>query len=231
MRAQLLSRTGALRVANLPEGPLQLRGEIDPGFAIPAQVRLVESGAVQGGGEVAACGIATKGLSLRQLPAQGRHPAAQRAKEAAAEVRFLEHEAQHLPGLAGVLNLFFHGRDHGVFHGGQRIARLRLFGKALRDALSAMLHAVGEQFFLGAEVAEEGAAGDAGTAADLGDSGAIETHVGEKLPGGLLDLAENKLVFPFAKRPGILCFRPLFAAGRGNCFLHSMQIMAQRATL
>jgi hypothetical protein len=38
-------------------------------------------------------------------------------------------------------------------------------------------------------------------------------------------------VLPLAKRPGILRFRPLFAAGRTKRFLHCMQIMAQSAVL
>jgi hypothetical protein len=36
-------------------------------------------------------------------------------------------------------------------------------------------------------------------------------------------------MFPFAKRPRILRFRPLFAVRRKNRFLHCMQIMAQSA--
>jgi hypothetical protein len=38
-------------------------------------------------------------------------------------------------------------------------------------------------------------------------------------------------MFPFAKRPGILRIRPLFADSRANRFLHCMQIMAQSAVL
>jgi hypothetical protein len=38
-------------------------------------------------------------------------------------------------------------------------------------------------------------------------------------------------MFPFAKRRGILRFRPLFAAGYTKRFLHCMQIMAQSAVL
>jgi hypothetical protein len=38
-------------------------------------------------------------------------------------------------------------------------------------------------------------------------------------------------MFPLAKRPGILSFRPFFATGRKNRFLHRMQIMAQGAAL
>jgi hypothetical protein len=39
-------------------------------------------------------------------------------------------------------------------------------------------------------------------------------------------------VFPFAERPGILRFRPLwFAADPTKRFLHCMQIMAQCAVL
>jgi hypothetical protein len=38
-------------------------------------------------------------------------------------------------------------------------------------------------------------------------------------------------MFPLAKRPGILSFRPLPTAGRKNRFLHRMQIMAQSVLL
>jgi hypothetical protein len=38
-------------------------------------------------------------------------------------------------------------------------------------------------------------------------------------------------MFPLAKRPGILSFRPLFSTRRENRFLHCMQIMAQSAIL
>ncbi len=105
------------------------------------------------------------------------------------------------------------------------------FGEALRDALAEVLHAEGEQFLLGAEIAEECAPGDACLAADLLDRGPVKAHGSEQIPRRLLDLPENELMFPLAKRPGILRFRPLFAAGGAKRFLHCMQIMAQGAVL
>jgi hypothetical protein len=97
--------------------------------------------------------------------------------------------------------------------------------------LAAVLHAEGEQLLLAAEVAEKCAPGDSRVATDFFHGGPVKAHRGEQVPRGPFYLAEDKLMLPFAKRPGILSFRPLFSAESAKAFLHCMQIMAQSAVL
>jgi hypothetical protein len=225
------SGAGAVGLAKLAEDPFHMSKKIQLALAVPAQVGLVEGGAVERGDEVATRKIASIGLPLRQFFAQSGHPAAEGAQKAAADIRLLKHQPQHLLGMAGIVHLLAHDGEDGVFQRRQRISGPRLGFKPVRYPLAEMLHAEGKQLLLGAEVAEKGAPGDAGVAADLLYGSPVKTDGGKQVPRRLFDLPEDKLVFPFAKRPGILKFRPLFAAGRLNRFLHSMQIMAQSAVL
>ena len=232
-RSRYLFRVvSGIGIAKLAEGSLYLRRQVTRALAIPAQVRLVKRRAVEGGDQIAACSVAAIRLPPRQLFTQQRHPAAQGTQEAPADVRLFKHQPQHLLGLTSIfLHLLAHHGEYGVFQRRQRFAALGRFGKALRDALPKMLHAVGEQVFLGAEVAKKGAPGDASIAADLLDRCPVEPDGSEQLPRGPFNFLENELMFPLAKRPGILSFRPLFSTRRENRFLHCMQIMAQSAVL
>jgi hypothetical protein len=231
MRVTSSGRAGIVRLAKLAEGPLDLGRQIHAGFAIPAQVRLVEGSAVERRRQIAAGNIPAVGLPPDQFFAQDGHPAAESAQKAPTKGWFLEHQPQHFLGLPHVLHVLFYDRDHCGFQRSQWIATLRCLGKSLRYPLAAVLHAEGEQFFFTAEIAEKRTPGDAGPAADLCYSGAVKADRGKQIPGSLLNLPQDKLMFPFAKRPGILGFRPFFAVGRRNRFLHCMQIMAQSAAL
>src|SRR5258705_185789 len=82
----------------------------------------------------------------------------------------------------------------------------------------------GEQFLLGFEIAEKCAPGYSRVAADFLHCGSVETNRSEEFPRCPFNLFEDELVFPLAKRPGILRFRPLFAAESVKRFLHCMQI-------
>ena len=218
-------------LAKLAESPLHLRRKITRSLAIPAHVDLIEGGAIERRSQITTSGIAAIGLSFRQFFAQGGYPAAESAQEAPAKVGLFKHQAQHLPRLPGVMHFFLHDRENRTLQRRQRIAVLGRFRKPQGHPLPEVLHAEGEQFFLGAEIAEKGAPGDSRVAADLLHRSPVETDGGEQLPGGPFNLPKDELVLPFAKRPGILRFRPLFAAGGAKRFLHCMQIMAQSAVL
>jgi hypothetical protein len=222
---------GAVGLAKLAEGSLHLRRKITLSLAIPAYVDLIEGGAVERCSQVTTSGIAAIGLSFRQFFPQGRHPAAESAQKATAKIRLLKHQAQHLPRLPGVMHFFLQNREDCTLQRGQRLAVLGRFRKPLRHPFPEVLYAEREQLFLGAEIAEKGAPGDPGVATDLLHRSPVETDGGKQLPGGPFNLSKDELVFPFAKRPGILRFRPLFAAGGAKRFLHCMQIMAQSAVL
>jgi hypothetical protein len=230
-RRYLFGAVGGIRIAKLAEGPLYLRRKIARALAIPAQVRLVKGRAIEGGHQVATRSVAAIRLAPGQLFAQERHPTAQSAQKAPADVRLFKHQPQHLLGLTEVLHLVPHYGEYCVFQCRQRLAVLRRVGKALCDALPKLLYAEGKERFLGAEVAKKGAPGDSGIAADLLDRGPVEADGSKQLPRGPFNFLQNELVFPLAKRPGILSFRPLFSTRRENRFLHCMQIMAQSAVL
>jgi hypothetical protein len=225
-----LSRRGA-RFTKLPEGALHLRGQIAGPVAIPAQMRLVEGRAIEGGHQIATRGIATVGLPLRQFFTQRRHPAAEGAQKTATQVGLLKHQPQHLLGLAGVVHLLPHHGEDCIFQGRQRLTALWRLFKPLRYPLAEMFDAEGKQLFLGAEVAEECAAGDPRVTADGLHRSLVKAYRGKQIPRSPFDLTKYELMFPFAKRPRILGFRPLFAARRKNRFVHCMQIMAQSAVL
>jgi hypothetical protein len=230
-RRYLFLGVSGIRIAKLAESPLYLSRQVACSLAIPAQVGLVEGRAVERGHQVAACGIAAIRLALRQFLGQERHPTAQGTQKAPADVRLFKHQPQHLFRLAGVVHLLPHHGEYGVFQRCQWFAALGRFGKALCDALPKLLHAEGKQLFLATEVAEKGAPGDAGVAADLLDRSPVEADGSEQFPRGPFNFLQNELMFPLAKRPGILSFRPLFSTRRENRFLHCMQIMAQSAVL
>lgn len=223
------ARVGGL--TKLAECAFDLRRQVRTGLAIPAQVRLVEGSTVEGRRQIAASSVSTVSLPPHQFLTQDRHPAAECAKEAPTKVRFLKHQSQHFLGLAHVLQVLFYNGEHCVFHGSHWIAALWRFGKSLRYPLAAVFHAEREELLFAAEVAEKRTPGDAGATADLFDCGPVEANSGKQIPGRLLDLPQDKLMFPFAKRPRILRFRPIFAARRRDLFLHCMQIMAQSAAL
>jgi hypothetical protein len=225
-----LSRSRA-RFTKLPEGALHLRGQIAGPLAIPAQMRLIEGRAIEGGHEIAARGIAAVGLSLRQFFPQRWHPAAEGAQKAATQVGLFKHQPQHLLRLAGVMHLLPHHGEDCIFQGRQRLTALWRLFKPLRHPLTEMFDAEGKQLFLGAEVAEKCAAGDPRITADGLHRSLVEAYRGKEIPRSPFDLTEYELMFPFAKRPRILGFRPLFAARRKNRFVHCMQIMAQSAVL
>jgi hypothetical protein len=228
---ELAADAGTLRFAKLAEGALQLRGKIHTVLAVPALMGLVECGAIQRGYQFAAGLIAAVGLAPGQLLAERRYPSIESAEETSPEIRLLKHQPQQFLRLTSVLHLLLHAGDHGFFESGQRIAALRSARKSLCDALAAVLYAIGKQVFLGLEVAKKRAAGDSRSSADLFDSGAVEAYPGKQFPRSLFDLPQDKLTFPFAKRTGILRFRPALAGGRKINFLHCMQIMAQSAVL
>lgn len=223
--------SGAAGLAKLTEGSLHLRGKIAVSFAIPAEMRLIEGRAVERGDKIAARRITAIRLSLRQLFAQGRHPAAQGAQETPAQIGLFKHQSQHFFGVPRLLHLLPHDRQDCILKGGERLPGLWRLGKALRHPLTEMLHAEGEQLLFGAEIAEEGASRDSRIAANLFYCRAVETDRSKQLPRSPFDLPKHELMFPFAKRPGILRIRPLFADSRANRFLHCMQIMAQSAVL
>jgi hypothetical protein len=230
-RSPLSRGAWTIPLAKLAEGPLHLRRKISRTLAIPAHVDLVEGGAIERSSQVATSGIAAIRLSFRQFFRQGRHPAAERAQKATAEIGLLKHQAQHLSRLPGVMHLFLHNRENGILEGRQRLAVLWHFRKSLRYPLAEVLYAEGEQLLLGFEIAEKCASGDPRIAADLFHRCPVETNRSEQLPRRPFNLFQHELVLPFAKRPGILRFRPLFAAESVKRFLHCMQIMAQSAVL
>ena len=230
-RRYLFLGVGGIRIAKLAESPLYLSRQIPRALAIPAQVGLVDSRAIERGDQVAACSIAAIRLALRQFLAQERYPTAQGTQKAPAHVRLFKHQPQHLLRLAGIVHLLPHHGKDGAFQRRQGLSAFRRVCKALCDALPKVLHAKGQQLFLAAEVAEKGAPGDARVAADLLDRSPVEADGSEQLPRGPFNFLQNELMFPLAKRPGILSFRPLFSTRRENRFLHCMQIMAQSAVL
>jgi hypothetical protein len=221
----------AARLAKLPEGPLHMRGQVTRSVAIPAQVRLVEGRAIERGHKVAARGIAAVSLALRQFFAQSRYPAAERTQKASPQIGFFKHQPQHLPGLASIVHLLSQQGQNRILESGQGFAALWGLRKPLRHPLTEVLHAEGEQLLLGAEIAEKCAPGDARVATDFLYRRPVETDRAKQFPGSPLNLPKHELMFPFAKRTGILRFRPLFAARRANRFLHCMQIMAQSVVL
>jgi hypothetical protein len=229
---RLLSRGArTISLVKLAEGPLHLCRKVARSLAIPAHVNLVEGGAIERCRQVATRGVAPVGLSPGQLFAQCGYPAAQGAQKSAAEVGLLKHQAQHLPGLPGVMHFFLQDGENGILERRQRLAVLWHFRKSLRYPLAKVLYAEGEQLLLGFEIAEKCAPGYSRIAADLFHRGPIETHRSEQFPRRPFNLLQHELVFPLAKRPGILRFRPLFAAESVKRFLHCMQIMAQSAIL
>jgi hypothetical protein len=227
---QSLSRSAG-GFAKLPEGPPHLCGEIAVCFPVPAQMRMVEGGAIERCCKVAACGIAPISLAFRQFFAQCRHPAAEGTQEAPAQIGLFEHQTQHFPRMPTIVHLLLHCQENRVLQGCQWLAGLWRFGKMLRNTLSEVLHAEGEQLFLGTEIAEKRTPGDSRVAADLPYRRPVEANRGKQFPRCPFDLPKDELMFPLAKRPGILSFRPLFAASRANSFLHRVQIMAQSAVL
>jgi hypothetical protein len=231
-RGHLSRGTWTIPLAKLAEGPLHLRGKVTRSLAIPAHVDLVEGRAVERCSQVTPRGIAAVGLSPRQLFAQRGHPTAEGAQKAPAEVGLFKHQAQHLPRLPGVMHFFLQDRENRILKRCQWLAVLWQFRKPLRHSLPEVLHAEGEQLLLGAKIAEECAPGNARVPADFLYRRTVETQGSEQLPCGPLNLPKDELVFPCAKRPGILRFRPLLlAADPTNRFLHCMQIMAQSAVL
>jgi hypothetical protein len=233
VRGRRLLARGArtIPLVKLAEGPLHLRRKVARPLAIPAHVDLVEGGAIERCGQVATRGIAPVGLSPGQLFAQCGYPAAQGAQKSSAEVGLLKHQAQHLPGLAGVMHFFLQDGENGILERRQRLAILWHFCKSLRYPLAKVLYAEGEQLLLGFEIAEKCAPGYSRVAANFLHRGSVETNRSEEFPRRPFNLFEDELVFPLAKRPGILRFRPLFAAESVKRFLHCMQIMAHSAVL
>jgi hypothetical protein len=228
-RGPLSRGAGTISLVKLAEGPLHLCGKITRPLAIPAHVDLVEGRAIERSGQVATRGVAPVGLSPDQFFAQCGYPAAQGAQKSSAEVGLLKHQAQHLPGLPGVMHFFLQDGENGILKRRQRLASLWHFRKSLRYPLAEVLYAKGEQLLLGFEIAEKCAPGYSRIAADLFHRRPVETHRSEQIPGGPFNLLQHELVFPLAKRPGILRFRHLFAAESVKRFLHCMQIMAQSA--
>jgi hypothetical protein len=230
-RGRLSRGTRTISLVKLAEDPLHLGRKISRPLAIPAKVDLVEGRAIERCSQVATRGVAPVGLSPDQLFAQCGYPAAQGAQKSSAEVGFLKHQAQHLPGLPGVMHFFLQDGENGILERGQRLAVLWHFRKSLRYPLAKVLYAEGEQLFLGFEIAKKCAPGYSRIAADLFYRGSVETNRSEQFPGRPFNFLQHELVFPLAKRPGILRFRHLFAAESVKRFLHCMQIMAQSAVL
>src|ERR1700733_14062919 len=230
-RGPLSRGARTISLVKLAEGPLHLRGKVARPLAIPAHVDLVEGGAIERCSQIATRGVAPVGLSPGQFLAQCGHPAAQGAQKSSAEVGFLKHKAQHLPRLPGVMHFFLQDGENGILKRHQRLAALWHFRKSLRYPLAEVLYAKGEQLLLGFEIAEKCAPGYSRIAADLFHRRSVETDRSEQVPGRPFNLLQHELVFPLAKRPGILRFRPLFAADSVKRFLHCMQIMAQSAVL
>jgi len=230
-RGPLSSGARTISLVKLAEGPLHLRRKISRPLAKPAHVDLVEGGAIERCGQVATRGVAPVGLSPGQLFAQCGYPAAEGAQKSSAEVGLLKHEAQHLPGLPGVMHFFLQDGENGILQRRQRLAVLWHFRKSLRNSLAKVLYAEGEQLLLGFEIAEKCAPGYSRVTADLFHRRPVETDRSEQIPSRPFDLLQHELVFPLAKRPGILRFRPLFGAESVKRFLHCMQIMAQSAVL
>jgi len=232
MDGELLSgRTRLFRLTKLAKGPFDLRHKVGAPLAIPAQMRLVKGRTVERRCQIAARRISVVRLSFGQLFAQNGDPAAKRTQKASPQARFLEHQPQHLLRLARVFDLLHHRRQHCVFQRGQRVTALRRFGKPSRYPLATVLHAEGKQIFLAAKITKKCTPGDPCTAADLLHRSPVEADRTKQFPRGVFDLPQDKLMFPLAKRTGILCFRPFFAIVRKNRFLHRMQIMAQSASL
>jgi hypothetical protein len=230
-RGPLSSGGRAISLVKLTEGPLHLCGKVARALAIPAHVNLVEGRAIERCSQVATRDVAPVGLSPDQFFAQSGYPAAQRAQKSSAEVGLLKHQAQHLPGLPGVMHFFLQDGENGILKRHQWLSALWHFRKSLRYALAKVFYAEGEQLFLGFEIAEKCAPGYSRIAADFIHRGSVKTNGSEQIPGGPFNLLQHELVFPLAKRPGILRFRPLFAAESVKRFLHCMQIMAQSAVL
>jgi hypothetical protein len=233
LRSRRLLSRGArtISLVKLAEGPLHLCGKVARTLAIPAHVDLVEGRAIECCSQVAARGVASVGLSPGQLFAQCGYPAAQGAQKSSAEVGLLKHQAQHLPGLPGIMHFFLQDGENGILERHQRLAALWHFRKSLRYPLTKVLYAEGEQLLFGFEIAEKCAPGYSRIAADLFHRRPVETNRSEQFPGRPFNFLQHELVFPLAKRPGILRFRPLFAAESVKRFLHCMQIMAQSAVL
>jgi hypothetical protein len=230
-RGRLSRGTRTTSLVKLAEGPLHLRGKISRPLAIPAHVDLVEGGAIERCSQVATRAVAPVGLSPGQLFAECGYPAAQGAQKSSAEVGLLKHQAQHLPGLPGVMHFFLKDGENGILERHQRLAALWHLCKSLRYPFTKVLYAKGEQLLLGFEIAEKCAPGYSRIAADLFHRGSVETNGSEQIPGRPFNFLQHELVFPLAKRPGILRFRHLFAAESVKRFLHCMQIMAQSAVL
>ncbi len=220
-----------ISLVKVAEGAFHLRGKVARPLAKPAHVDLIEGRAIERRSQVATRGVAPVGLSPRQLFAQCRYPAAQGAQKSSAEVGLLKHQAQHLPRLPGVMHFFLQDGENGILERRQRLAILWHFRKPLRYPLAEVLYAEGEQLLLGFEIAEKCAPGYSRVAADLFHRRPVETDRSEQIPGRPFNLLQHELVFPLAKRTGILRFRPLFAADSVKRFLHCMQIMAQSAVL
>lgn len=225
------AQTRTARLAKLPEGPLHLRDQVHIGFAMPAQVRLIKRRAIQGSRQVAAPGIAAVGLSLRKLFAQRGYPAAHRAEKAPPKIRLLEHQPQRFTGVASIVYLFLHHGKNGIFQGGQRVSIPGRFGKSLRDKLPEVLNAEREQILFVVKITKKCAPGNSRLLADVFDCSPVEADGGKQFPRYPLDLPQNELMFPITKRLGMSRFRPFFAAGSRNRFMHWMQIMAQGAVL
>ena len=230
-RGPLSRGTRTTSLVKLAEGPLHLRRKISRPLAKPAHVDLVKGGAIKRCSQVATRGVAPVSLSSGQLFAQCGYPAAQGAQKSSAEVGLLKHQAQHLPGLPGVMHFFLQDGENGILERRQRFAVLWHFRKSLRYSLAEMLYAKGEQLLLGFEIAEKCAPGYSRIAADLFHRGSVETNRSKQFPSRPFNFLQHELVFPLAKRPGILRFRHLFTAESVKRFLHCMQIMAQSAVL
>ena len=220
-----------ISLVKLAKSPLHFCGKITRPLAIPAHVDLVEGRAIERRSQVATRCVAPVSLSPSQLFAQCGYPAAQGAQKSSAEIGLLKHQAQHLPRLPGVMHFFLQDGENGILERPQRLAVLWHFRKSLRHPLAKVLYAEGEQLLLGFEIAKKCAPGYSCIAADFLHRGSVETNRSEQFPGRPFNLLQHELVFPLAKRPGILRFRPLFAAESVKRFLHCMQIMAQSAIL
>jgi hypothetical protein len=222
---------GAVGLAKLAESPLYLGRQVTGALAVPTQVSLVESRAIERGHQVAPGSVAAIRLPLRQFFAQGGHPTAEGTQKTSAEVGLFKHQSKHLLGLAGIVHFLSHDGEDRIFERCQWIAAFRSVRKPLGHPLPEVLYAEREQLFLGAEIAEKSASGDTGVAADFLHRRPVKPYIGKQFPGGPFNLSKDELVFPFTKRPGILRFRPVLAAGGVKHFLHCMQIMAQSAVL
>ena len=227
----LSRRARAACLAKLAESPFQMGRKVEVALAIPAKMGLVKGRAIECRHQITSRNIASICLPLCQFFAQRRHPTAECAQKAPAEVGLFEHQPQHLLGLASIVHLFLHDGKDRFLKRRQRLPFAGRIRKTLCYSLPEVLHAAGKQLFLGAEIAKESAPGDTGAAADLLHRGPVKTYSSEEFPSGPFDFSKDELMFPFAKRPGILKFRSLFAIGCAKRFVHCMQIMAQSAVL